>query len=312
MDSRVVREPATPVLIMAGRDRCTGRRIRPRAARRARRTAREGNELQHRTERGGSAARPVPARQPVRAALLDRPVRLWLIFFVAVTAMAVAAKALAPELLSGPAGVGPLQVALQFVMLLMVLPFAAPVGRRRLGLARGGTLRGRAALAVLAFPALTVAFGCLAGLRDIAASMLVFALASVALAGVTEELAFRGVLLSRLLHRGVWPAVAISSALFGLMHLANLALGSPWYSVLLQVTFAAMAGTGYAAMRLRTGSLWPPMILHALFDLTFRVTALESGTLFFSAVQMLHGIGWLLYAIVVLRATEREQLARLL
>lgn len=123
------------------------------------------------------------------------------------------------------------------------------------------------------------------------------------LAGVVEETAFRGILLTRLLPRGLWTAVLLSSALFGLLHVANLFLGSPWQTVLLQVTFAAMAGTGYAAMRLRTGSLWPPIVLHALFDLTFRVTAIEAGRPFHSAIQMLHGVGWLIYAVIALRRT---------
>lgn len=153
---------------------------------------------------------------------------------------------------------------------------------------------------MLIFPALTVAIGYLAGFRDVGLPALLLALASVALAGVVEEVAFRGILLTRLRPRGLWPAVAISSALFGLLHVANLVLGSPWYTVLLQVTFAAMAGAGYAAMRLRTGSLWPPIVLHAMFDLTFRVTAIEPGTPFHSGVQMLHGVGWLICAVVVL------------
>jgi membrane protease YdiL (CAAX protease family) len=239
--------------------------------------------------------------------MLERPIRLWVLFLAAVTLIGVTAKALVPELLSGPAGVSPLQVALQAVMLLMVLPFAIRVGKRGLGL---GAVRRPQGYWVLLFPALTVAFGYSMGFREVPPMTLLLALASVALAGVVEELAFRGVLLGRLLPRGVWPAVAISSTLFGLMHLSNLALGSPWYSVLLQVTFAGMAGTGYAAMRLRTGSLWPPIVLHAAFDLTFRVAVLEPGTMFANAVQMLHGVGWLIYALSVFRRSRRSELFR--
>lgn len=239
--------------------------------------------------------------------LLDRPVRLWMLFLLAVTTIGVTAKAFAPGLLSGPAGVSPLQVGLQSVMFLMVLPFAVRVGRRDLGLKAVSDAK---SCWVLLFPALTVVFGYTMGFRELPLATILLALASVVLAGVVEELAFRGVLLSRLISRGIWPAVAISSALFGLMHLTNLALGSPWYSVLLQVMFAGMAGTGYAAMRLRTGSLWPPMILHAAFDLTFRVAVLEPGTMFANLVQMLHGVGWLIYALVVLRKSKRAVLSQ--
>lgn len=233
-----------------------------------------------------------------RDLLLDRPIRLWVLFLVAVTAMGVIAKSLAPHLLSGPAGVSPLQVALQVAMGLMVLPFALRFDRTWLGLVPFPL---RASLAVLLFPVMTVIYGYLAGFRELPLPTLILAFVSVALAGVIEELAFRGVLLSILLPKGLWRAVIVTSALFGLMHLSNLALGSPWYSVLLQVTFATMAGTGYAAMRIRTGSLWPPIILHAAFDLTFRVAAVEVGSMFANSIHMLHGVGWLVYALVVLR-----------
>jgi len=170
---------------------------------------------------------------------------------------------------TGPGGVGLVQVALQLGMLLMILPFAVRVGWDALGLRRLPASRDRL---VLMFPTLTVVVGFFAGFRHVEVSTLTLAFTSVVLAGVVEETTFRGILLTRLLPRGPWTAVLLSSALFGLLHVANLFLGSPWQTVLLQVTFAAMAGTGYAAMRMRTGSLWPPVVLHALFDLTFRVT----------------------------------------
>lgn len=236
-------------------------------------------------------------RLSVRDRLLARPVLLWMLFLLAVTAMGIIAKWLSPALRPGPSGVAPLQVALQVGMLLLVLPFALRVGGDALGLRRTPVPRDAP---VLIFPTVTVAIGYLAGFREVGLPELLLALASVALAGVVEEVAFRGIVLTRLLPRGLWLAVAFSSALFGLMHVANLFLGSPWHTVLLQVTFTAMAGAGYAAMRLRTGSLWPPIVLHAMFDLTFRVTAIEGGTLFHSGVQVLHGVGWLIYAVVVL------------
>jgi membrane protease YdiL (CAAX protease family) len=240
------------------------------------------------------------SRQSVRDALLARPVLLWALFLLAITAMGILAKWLTPALRPGPAGVGLVQVILQLGMLLLLVPFAARVGCDALGLRRLPAPRDGL---VLLFPTLTVVIGYFAGFRHVDVPTLILAFASVVLAGVVEETAFRGILLTRLLPRGLWTAVLLSSALFGLLHVANLFLGSPWQTVLLQVTFAAMAGTGYAAMRLRTGSLWPPIVLHALFDLTFRVTALEAGTPFHSAIQMLHGVGWLIYAAIALRRT---------
>ena len=238
------------------------------------------------------------SRPSVRDRLLERPMLLWALFLLAISAMGILAKWLTPTLRPGPGGVGLVQVALQLGMLLMILPFAVRVGWDALGLRRLPAPRDGL---VLLFPTLTVMIGFSAGFRHVEVPTLILAFASVVLAGVVEETAFRGILLTRLLPRGPRTAVLLSSALFGSLHVANLFLGSPWQTVLLQVTFAAMAGTGYAAMRLRTGSLWPPIVLHALFDLSFRVTAIEAGTPFHSAIQMLHGVGWLIYAFVALR-----------
>jgi membrane protease YdiL (CAAX protease family) len=233
--------------------------------------------------------------------LLGRPVLLWLLFWAVVSALALIAKAIAPQVLPGPAGVGALQVGLQLLMLLLVLPFAARTGLHRLGLLPPHTAR---SLQVLAFPTITVALGFVPGLRETPLETLLLGLASAVLAGVMEEVAFRGVLLNALLPRGAWPAVAISSMLFGLMHASNALLGAPWQTVLLQIVFAGMAGTGYAAMRLRTGSLWPPVVLHALFDLTFRVAAIEPGSPFVNGLHLLHGVGWLVFALIVLRRSS--------
>jgi membrane protease YdiL (CAAX protease family) len=241
----------------------------------------------------------------VRFRLLRYPVALWCSYLVVLTGIALAAKALWPHLMSGPGGLAPLQVALQSLITALVVPFAVMTGWRTVGMMRWISKRD---LAAMTFPVLTILFGFISGFREAEATTIVLAVASVALAGFSEELAFRGVFLRLLRPRGVWPAVIISSAMFGLMHLSNLALGSPWYSVLLQVTFSAMAGFGYAAMRLRTGSLWIPILLHTVYDLTFRLGNVEPGSAYQYAIFMLHGVGWLIYAIVILRPSARRAL----
>jgi membrane protease YdiL (CAAX protease family) len=240
-----------------------------------------------------------------RPAILRRPVLLWVAYLGTVTGIALAAKALWPHLLSGPSGLSPLQVGLQALITLLVIPFALAVGWRAIGMTRRVSMR---SVAVVAFPALTIVVGFLGGFREASVVTVLLALASVALAGFSEELAFRGVFLTLLQPRGLWPAVILSSALFGLMHLTNLALGSAWYTVLLQVTFAGMSGLGYAAMRLRTGSLWVPIVLHALYDLTFRLGTVEPGSPFQYLIFMLHGVGWAIYAVIVLRPSVRNRL----
>ncbi|MFF2371233.1 CPBP family intramembrane glutamic endopeptidase [Agromyces sp. NPDC058110] len=106
-----------------------------------------------------------------------------------------------------------------------------------------------------------------------------FLAASVALllVGFTEELVNRGLLVVALrssLHEGwVW---FISSALFGLGHLINIALGAPDGGTVIQVLSAFLGGTIFYILRRTTGSLIWAMVLHGLWD--FSVFATGVGT----------------------------------
>jgi membrane protease YdiL (CAAX protease family) len=77
------------------------------------------------------------------------------------------------------------------------------------------------------------------------------------------------VILRVLLPKGVWAAVLISSLLFGLAHSTNLFLHFSGQPVLvgLQILGAFTHGVGLAALRLRTNTLWPLILLHAFGDL---------------------------------------------
>jgi membrane protease YdiL (CAAX protease family) len=89
---------------------------------------------------------------------------------------------------------------------------------------------------------------------------------------LVEEFAFRGVMLAlvTVLYGSMW-AVVITSILFGLWHVApavemhnahQVTKGSPWPTILSTVLFTGIAGAGFAALRLFTGSLFPPAALH--------------------------------------------------
>jgi membrane protease YdiL (CAAX protease family) len=91
---------------------------------------------------------------------------------------------------------------------------------------------------------------------------------------VTEELVFRGVLLtvllvalSRLLDRrtALILAVAFDGIAFGLAHLANMTSLATAF-VLAQATFAGVLGMGCAYLMARTRSIYPAIALHALVN----------------------------------------------
>lgn len=86
------------------------------------------------------------------------------------------------------------------------------------------------------------------------------------LAGLVEEIYFRGLILHALATRGVWRAVILSSILFGLLHSLNILFGWSPQVVLQQIAVAIAIGFVYAALVLRTGVIWPTMLLHFATD----------------------------------------------
>lgn len=80
----------------------------------------------------------------------------------------------------------------------------------------------------------------------------------MAAAAVTEELLFRGVLFRLIEGRtGTWIALVLTSALFGLYHLAN-PDATVWGAVAIAIEAGGTLGAAYAATR----SLWVPIGIH--------------------------------------------------
>ena len=73
---------------------------------------------------------------------------------------------------------------------------------------------------------------------------------------ISEELLFRGYILDALnrLH-GKWPAIIISSIIFGMVHFDPFTMG-----------MATIGGVIYGWIRMRTGSLVPVIVAHAMWN----------------------------------------------
>lgn len=84
---------------------------------------------------------------------------------------------------------------------------------------------------------------------------------------------FRALILQALASCGIWRAASGSSIIFGLMHVLNLLYGADFLATLLQAAYAGAMGFGFAAVTLRTGPIWPLIVIHALIDFAGFVTA---------------------------------------
>ena len=90
--------------------------------------------------------------------------------------------------------------------------------------------------------------------------------------GLFEELAFRGLFLLMILDgrrkssKQIFWTTAVSCAVFGLVHLVNIAIGASPGATILQVGYSFLIGGMCAIVLLKTGSIWYCVLLHTVYD----------------------------------------------
>ncbi|MBQ1490636.1 MAG: CPBP family intramembrane metalloprotease, partial [Blautia sp.] len=80
--------------------------------------------------------------------------------------------------------------------------------------------------------------------------------------GMAEEIYFRGIICQMWLERGKRQAILISSVLFGISHLMNIAGGAGPVATVFQICFAFTYGLVFAQIFLISRSLIPCIFLH--------------------------------------------------
>ena len=158
----------------------------------------------------------------------------------------------------------------QIALALVAAALAVRIGWRAVEPEEGRVQHAR----LLVLPILFAALPLGAGLRIEGWSSLAFLTAMELVVGFSEELVFRGFILRALLPGGMTRAVLASSALFGLVHLGNIVYGASVAVTLFQVVGVFAFGVGMAAIVLRTGALWPAMLIHALSNAALRFSYL--------------------------------------
>lgn len=135
----------------------------------------------------------------------------------------------------------------------------------------------------------------LMGIKPSDLGTFVYLLIGYALTGFMEEGLMRGIVLRVLKPTGTNRSVIVSSLLFGLMHIGNLLYRNPAI-VFAQMLGAFVHGIGLSAIRLRTNTIWFPVILHALHDLALKYTNFPAIPLDVVQVTLL-----MVYGIYLLR-----------
>lgn len=99
------------------------------------------------------------------------------------------------------------------------------------------------------------------------AQVILFVLINTLLVGVSEELMFRGIVFWAALPRfSLWPAIWLTSLLFGGVHTLNALMTGDYIAGVGQALQAALFGVWITAIRLRTRSILPAMLIHGLWD----------------------------------------------
>lgn len=193
-------------------------------------------------------------RRPVTAALL-----IWLVDFGVQLVGAALFKAVAPQV----------PELIQRLLLLFVLCAGTAALVAGLGawgnVGYNGPSRWRN-LHLLWLPLLLSFLPLIGGVQALDAATIAIFVVGYLATGFMEETLFRGVILSYLRRGGIARAVAISSVSFGLLHISRLFFGSAPMTVIWQALFAMCFGVAFCALRLRTGTIWPLILLHALWD----------------------------------------------
>lgn len=100
---------------------------------------------------------------------------------------------------------------------------------------------------------------------------------------IREEVFNRGLIQYSISKRGEISAVFASAVFFGLIHTSNLFVGqASIFITILQVARATAFGVGFGALRLRTRSIFPLIILHTVINIfTFTTVSSLSDTNWF-------------------------------
>jgi len=154
-------------------------------------------------------------------------------------------------------------------------------------------------LRLLWFPLLVSVLILSGGVFISGAASLVSALLVALVATVGEEIFFRGVLWRALVPTGPVAAMALTSLLSGVLVLGRTATDGPWPEAVRLTALAICGGFTYAALRWRTTSIWPVILVHTAFAFAADIATL--GTITYRLMMLLSTLGFVAYGLYLLR-----------
>ena len=240
------------------------------------------------------------SKQGSRASLLSlfeqRPtlsaILIFIVYMIVATVFGLAAKATFPQF--QPEFIALIGLSILVALVLSTLRWWKAAGFNLPTEWRDSRLMLVPFIIVLGLPFLT-------GIKPSDAGTFIYLLSGYALTGFMEEGLMRGIVMRVLKPTGTTRSVVISALLFGLMHIGNLMYRNPMI-VFAQMIGAFVHGIGLGAIRLRTNTIWFPVILHGLHDLALKYTNFPAIPLDVVQVTLL-----MTYGIYLLRGWKNPE-----
>jgi membrane protease YdiL (CAAX protease family) len=157
-------------------------------------------------------------------------------------------------------------------------------------------------LGLLLPPLLVGALALSGGFRLGSAPFLAATLFGVLVVAFAEEALYRGVAWRVLSPTGLLRAAVVTALLSGVLRFGGMLLSGPWPEATQASLLAICGGLTYAALRWRTGSIWPVILLHSALGCAYALYS--PGALLFLAVLLLGTFGFALYGLFLLRKPQ--------
>ena len=230
-------------------------------------------------------------KHPVQSALI-----IFVVYMIASTLAGLAAQYFFPQF--APDFVALVVMSILVALSLTVLGWWKAAGFNKPSEWQNAGLMGLPFVIVLVLPFL-------AGIQTSDWGTFLYLAIGYALTGFMEEGLMRGIVLHVLEPTGTTRSIIISALLFGLIHIGNLLYRNPAI-VLAQMVGAFVHGIGLGAIRLRTNTIWFPIILHGLHDLVLKYTKFPAIPLDVVQVTLL-----MVYGIYLLRTWKKPVIGTL-
>jgi membrane protease YdiL (CAAX protease family) len=155
---------------------------------------------------------------------------------------------------------------------------------------------------------------CLGGGELARGAVVLFMLILTALNGFAEEVLYRGLMLRAIVPKGIWRALLVTSVIFAFTHSMNALTGWSPERVLWQLCYSFAIGFGWAAFALRTGTIWPLILIHFLnnfFSLAGSDSVIQTGDVstVSRCIMSFYTVAFVVYGVLVTRSYVNAQRA---